>query len=606
MTQHLINRLYIICTLLSMAFLIIGPSCSGTRSDMSEDEELRLFNLVAEPSSEGNYALAISMADSLLSTQLSDTLRGYIMLERGVALFNSGKIAESASYGNDIMEYARKHNIIEIETQAEQNRGGIYRRSGNDDSALICYSRGLDLAMKSGNIEMEQVLADMLAILCAERNRFDDAEKFSQQAISLGKEMSDTLAIVSAVATSGAIRARQEKYAEAIRIQEPYIPMAATVDPLTRIKFYTPVVKSCIQLDSLQKARDILSQMQEDASVLPANHQSAIAVKSVEAALASAEKRWDDQWEILCALDSLDTQGRKENMIMIERAECRANMGDWQGAAQRYRKAYDALYEQHRSSVEKDISELSVKYDTALKQLEIERLRSRQWVMMSIISCCIFLIIIGAGVWTVISRSRKAAAERKARMEYIRGLEQERGRMARELHDDVAAHLVGLQFDILTCPVEECAAKLKSLAVKVRNLSHELMPPEFTQLTLPELISDMALSRNDAARNISIQCLLKGSFEWQTLPAATSFELYRIVQEAVTNAIKHTSAPDITITLDGDSRYKITVESTSASTSPHDTQGIGLRIMKIRAELAGATLTNSISQSGSILTLTQL
>ena len=56
-----------------MASLIIGPSCSSTRSDMSEDEELRLFNLVAEPSSEGNYALAISMADSLLSTQLSDT-----------------------------------------------------------------------------------------------------------------------------------------------------------------------------------------------------------------------------------------------------------------------------------------------------------------------------------------------------------------------------------------------------------------------------------------------------------------------------------------------------------------------------------------------------
>lgn len=606
MIHHLSNRLHIICTLLSMASLIIGPSCSGTRSDMSDDEELRLFNLVAEPSSEGNYALAISMADSLLSTQLSDTLRGYIMLERGVALFNSGKIAESASYGNEIMEYARKHNIIEIETQAEQNRGGIYRRAGNDDSALICYSRGLDLAMKSGNVEMEQVLADMLAILCTERNRFDDAEKFTQQAISLSKELSDTTAIVSAVATLGAIRSRQERYAEVINLQEPYIPMAATVDPLTRIKFYTPVIKSCIQLDSLQRARAILSQMQEDASGLPVNHQSAIAVKSAEAALASAEKRWNDQWKILCALDSLDTQGRKENMIMIERAECRANMGDWQGAAQRYRKAYDALAEQHQSSVEKDISELSVKYDTALKQLEIERLRNRQWVMMSITLCCIFLIIIGAGVWIVISRSRKAAAERKARMEYIRGLEQERGRMARELHDDVAAHLVGMQFDILTCPSEECAGKLKSLAVKVRNLSHELMPPEFTRLTLPELISDMALSRNDPARNITVHTILKGTFEWSSLPPSASFELYRIVQEAVTNAIKHTSAPDITITLDGDSRYKITVESTATATTIHDPQGIGLRIMKIRAELAGAALTNSISQSGSLLTLTQL
>lgn len=382
--------------------------------------------------------------------------------------------------------------------------------------------------------------------------------------------------------------------------------MAATVDPLTRIKFYTPVIKSCIQLDSLQRARAILSQMQEDASALPANHQSAIAVKSAEAALAAAEQRWNDQWKILCALDSLDTQGRKENMILIERAECRANMGDWQGAAQRYRKAYDALAEQHRSSVEKDISELSVKYDTALKQLEIERLRNRQWVMMSIILCCIFLIIIGGGVWIVISRSRKAAAERKARMEYIRGLEQERGRMARELHDDVAAHLVGMQFDILTCPNEECAGKLNSLAVKVRNLSHELMPPEFTRLTLPELISDMALSRNDPARNITVHTIIKGTFEWGSLPASASFELYRIVQEAVTNAIKHTSAPDITITLDGDSRYKITVESASTSTFPHDSQGIGLRIMKIRAELAGAALTNSISQSGSLLTLTQL
>lgn len=64
--------------------------------------------------------------------------------------------------------------------------------------------------------------------------------------------------------------------------------------------------------------------------------------------------------------------------------------------------------------------------------------------------------------------------------------------MARELHDDIAGELVGLQFGAMSLTSEGVSERIGKLARRVRTLSHGLMPPEFSNSRLPELIRDFA------------------------------------------------------------------------------------------------------------------
>ena len=72
--------------------------------------------LAAGPNSEGDFPGALSAADSLLaSLNMSDSLRGYIMMERAVALANMGRVDDALRYSDTLSEFARHKNMRMVE-----------------------------------------------------------------------------------------------------------------------------------------------------------------------------------------------------------------------------------------------------------------------------------------------------------------------------------------------------------------------------------------------------------------------------------------------------------------------------------------------------------
>jgi two-component system sensor kinase FixL len=86
----------------------------------------------------------------------------------------------------------------------------------------------------------------------------------------------------------------------------------------------------------------------------------------------------------------------------------------------------------------------------------------------------------------------------------------------------------------------------------------------------------------------------------------TAMHLYRLSQEAITNAVKHGRGHNIRISLTDDTEYlTLKIEDDGRGFEPtHDTSaGSGLRIMRYRAELIGATVSISRAQpQGTIVT----
>lgn len=203
-------------------------------------------------------------------------------------------------------------------------------------------------------------------------------------------------------------------------------------------------------------------------------------------------------------------------------------------------------------------------------------------------------------------KQKNQEAERQRKESYIEGMEQERSRLARELHDGVSNQLLAIEMklnaDGLT---EQTMQLLNESREQVRRFSHELMPPEFEHATLDEILQDYAWKMDGThSCHISYQSSPEDT-DWSQLPHEKAYEIYRIVQEALTNALKHAKATEISVIMSLTGHHlEVSVCDKGSRNSLRSGDGIGLRTMRQRAESIGATLNYNPTEEGGYVVLT--
>lgn len=205
------------------------------------------------------------------------------------------------------------------------------------------------------------------------------------------------------------------------------------------------------------------------------------------------------------------------------------------------------------------------------------------------------------------TRRRRAEAELRSSYERIRNLggrlltaqEAERARIARELHDDIAQQLGLLQIELDTLlhtsdedtlwdGLAEASARATAIGRGLHDLSHRLHPAQLRLVGLTAALDALRLEMSTGGVSIS--------FSHDHMPAVLSSEvtvcLYRVAQEALSNAIKHGRASSISIRL-ASSRDQLTMTiddngvGFNQRTAP---PGLGLISMTERLEQVGGTL----------------
>lgn len=196
------------------------------------------------------------------------------------------------------------------------------------------------------------------------------------------------------------------------------------------------------------------------------------------------------------------------------------------------------------------------------------------------------------------------AQQRKVQY-YLEGLEVERKRLAKELHDNVSNELLAIKMKITdgTSSCEEIMDTLQTLQAEVRGISHDLMPPIFKYASLSEILQDYVYQHNQPGQT-ELELLLEPEDNFDNLSQKVSLEIYRIVQEAVGNSLKHAQATLVKIILvREDNKVKLTVSDNGRGFEQQTGKtGIGLTIIKERVENLRGTLTlNSAPEKGTEL-----
>ncbi len=135
--------------------------------------------------------------------------------------------------------------------------------------------------------------------------------------------------------------------------------------------------------------------------------------------------------------------------------------------------------------------------------------------------------------------------------------EAEQRRIAQDLHDDIGAMLSVAKLSVNTLHqrlqkdatnsrlIEQIKETLDETVGNVRRISRELIPTTLEHFGLPAAIQEF-IGRSDHSGELSITFEHNGG-EQQRLPARTELMLYRIAQELINNAIKHSEGTSVHI-----------------------------------------------------------
>ncbi|HSK87996.1 MAG TPA: response regulator [Anaerolineales bacterium] len=193
--------------------------------------------------------------------------------------------------------------------------------------------------------------------------------------------------------------------------------------------------------------------------------------------------------------------------------------------------------------------------------------------------------------------------------------EEERQRISRELHDDLGqaltTHLLALRNlqEDLSLPVEVMFERLQSLYeqsyeifVKIRRLARDLRPPVLDALGLKVAMQTYC---TEFTRRTHLPVLFEADASLPELPDTYNITLYRALQEALTNIVKHAQATQVWVDLTVEEEtVNLTVQDNGIGfreeTSPSN--GIGLAGLRERITIAGGTLNiSSAPKRGTVL-----
>jgi PAS domain S-box-containing protein len=179
----------------------------------------------------------------------------------------------------------------------------------------------------------------------------------------------------------------------------------------------------------------------------------------------------------------------------------------------------------------------------------------------------------------------------------INAQEEERSRIARELHDDLSQRMALLSIDIeqlaqsADASVPAISAEMRKLLIRVQEISsemhrmsYELHPSKLDRLGL--VSASMSLCKEfSRQQNVQVECSFKGIHDFPS--RNVSLCLYRIIQEALQNVLKHSGASKAKVELTGSAseiRLRITDEGIGFDPESAGRKG-GLGVLSMRERL---------------------
>jgi len=456
---------------------------------------------------------------------------------------------------------------------------GMYGRSiGHLEEALSFYERALALLAGDFRPEMSEERASLyvnLAVLCVDMKQTRNSLYYAELALKELESVTNELSNVQAYANLSMVFMEGKELEKASICIRRSMALSLKMDDKN---MQLRNVGYLLHLKSLQKEKDSVDYYISRA------HRLLPYVQATNTLAGYYQAERDVLFSFQCFTEALlscqrllQVAGVKQKPFIMKdtyeaMGKCYRELGQYDLALKcmdNYISLNDSLMNVER---DKTLQELNIKYETKEKELKIVQMESEQRIAEErhrnrLILFCLFVLLLFQLAAVIVWRMRKKNAQMRLYAErqekalallrsetelnltrrYLEGMEIERNRLARELHDGISNDLYALEIKLQhELPGNALAGTLGYIRENVRAISHELMPPSFSELTLKEILKNYVDQLSDSTPDLVFTFQSDPpDAPWSIIPQDMAMMLYRVTQEALGNIIRHAEATHV-------------------------------------------------------------
>lgn len=394
------------------------------------------------------------------------------------------------------------------------------------DKALDDFNRGIGIAIRINNQRLLSHIKMNRCLVFVAKKQFEEANNSFNEVIKYAISNKLPLELASAYVNLGSAYLRQQEYSTGIN----YVDSAILV-----FKKYN--FKKEYNRAILNKSNILLEfgKLDESEKLLNDNRSLIFGSKSAE----NIEEFYYVSYQLM--------QKRKK-----------------------YKEALDnyAMYTHIKDSIRngfstKAVEELQVKYNVQKKEIELEKEKSKsllleksnekerfmKWIVF--FSGLILIITIGVVAFVIYNKKMREKQTYFSKQLIIQ-TEEERSRIARDLHDDIGQSLSILKTGLFKTESKKAIDQKMELEIEriidqTRQISRALYPSYIEKIGLTPSIAMLA---ENIQKNKNIEFSFDIHEKTEELPVATKTHLFRILQECVSNTLKHSGASALKIIIE--------------------------------------------------------
>jgi len=582
-------------------------------------------------------------SNTLTAAIPADTVIIKNLLERASATIfhdDSGLV-----YSREALRLSKEASSEKYTSLSLQKIGTYYLRKDDFNKATEFYLEALKIEEVRNDKRRIATLEEYLAYIYCRMEEFNISMDYYQKALAIYTAEKDSLSLARIYRGIGKLHDERE-------FCEPRDSIQKTNDFTTAVSYFkksAEISKKITYTDGYYLAKvcigNTLRKLKKPAEGLP--H----ILEAVE--YLRGTQHWDNLWASLRTLGICYTNlGQFDNAIecyneCVELAvkynmkgglqylyEDMANVFDKAGRFKDARDYYikymilrDSVYNTEKS---KQIFELERRYQSEQKEKEILRLKlskKRHNLLMMALGFLVLLIVISA--WYIIRhyRDKRLIAEQEntinkqiinelekekqlvATRAVLAGEESERQRLARDLHDGLGSLLTGVKLKLANMKgnyildeetrvdFSNALTTLDSAVSELRRVAHNLMPEALIKFGLKYALEDFCTNLDSTTVKVIFRFYGNFSRVRQNLETAS----FRIVQELVNNALKHSGATQIIVQMiQDDNRLCLSVQDNGRGfdkDTMENSNTVGLNSVKSRVAFLNG-LIDIYSQEG--------
>ncbi|WP_460558173.1 tetratricopeptide repeat-containing sensor histidine kinase [Ferruginibacter profundus] len=449
------------------------------------------------------------------------------------------------------------------------NIGTAYRFMSELDSAVQYTLEGSRILDGKGYYNIESTVNDGLQSLYMTLGQYDKAIEYGNKAVSLARKINDQGQLANALSNLGLSYAGQNKLPEAKKLFNEAIAIGKADDnkSLEAVGLNNlsdiAIKEGDFEILKTYGERSVLlsEAMQDDGTMVSAKLTLAVyylAKKNYVQAQSLAGEA------LLLAQKQNLLEGKSTSLGMLSNIAF---------AMQDYKKGFQYFYERdeaqakafNESMQQKEVA-TRIKYETEkkdnqilLQQAQIQKKNTLNYLLMG---GAVALVIISLLAYRTLKQKQKLQQQRINELEterqltateaVLKGEEQERTRLAKDLHDGLGGMLSGIKYSFNTMrgnlvmtpdnaqAFERSMDMLDSSIKEMRRVAHNMMPEALVKFGLDTALKDFCTDiNNSGALQVSYQSI---GLENVMIDQTVAITIYRIVQELINNTMKHAAA----------------------------------------------------------------